>query len=562
MVRLRSTRLIFCALPAILALASAARAFDAETLAYTITPKFGAGRTRVELTWETRGRGTSVLSVASRFGRIENVEALLSNVHFNGAKSVRQDGPLWIVSHTKDAVLDIRYDVALKLKSFDDWDAQQLPIVTDNFFHGVGSAFLMTPNSHPGTPAEFETSLRWALPAGRKAACSWGGVSRSVAARVRPADLKQSVYLAGDLSTKTVEIGGLRISVAIVDDFAFSLDEFAEHSARIVKAECDFLAETSFPDFLVTAIPCGRPLREGETRIAGSGLYHSFALFVGPKAKWDDGIEHLFAHELFHHWNGRLLQAADPERLVYWFIEGFTDYYALRILHESRIWSDATYAKWLNKHLREYAANPAKNASNDDINARYWSERDTVGQVAYERGLLLGLRWNQLATQRGARDGVDALFRALLARARGGGFELTNSAVRQIGAQSLGPWFESEFDKHVVAAATVDVPADCLAPALTGKLETVYEHELGFDRVRSLKEKRVRGLIAASEAAKTGLRDGDELVSWDIPGNPDRKTRLQIKRNGKPLDIEYTARGTARQVLQFRAAGHNSPPRP
>ena len=121
----------------------------------------------------------------------------------------------------------------------------------------------MTPNSHPGTPAEFEASLRWALPAGYKAACSWGGVARSVAARVRPADLKQSVYLAGKLATKSTETGGLKMAVAIVDDFGFSLDEFTENSARIVKAECDFLGETAFPDFLVTAIPCGRPLREG-----------------------------------------------------------------------------------------------------------------------------------------------------------------------------------------------------------------------------------------------------------------------------------------------------------
>src|SRR5262245_60878943 len=121
--------------PAILALATGARAGDLETLAYTLTPKFGEGRTRIELTWETHGRTTSVLSVAPRFGRIEHVDALLSGVHINGAKSVKQDGPLWVVSHSRDAILDLRYDVAVKLKSFDDWDAQQLPIAAESFFH-------------------------------------------------------------------------------------------------------------------------------------------------------------------------------------------------------------------------------------------------------------------------------------------------------------------------------------------------------------------------------------------------------------------------------------------
>ncbi|MBI5864196.1 MAG: hypothetical protein HZB38_06790, partial [Planctomycetes bacterium] len=37
---------------------------DAETLMYTLTPRFGEGRIRVELTWETGQRSASVLSVA------------------------------------------------------------------------------------------------------------------------------------------------------------------------------------------------------------------------------------------------------------------------------------------------------------------------------------------------------------------------------------------------------------------------------------------------------------------------------------------------------------------
>lgn len=534
-----------------------------ESLTYTISPRFGEGRTQVELTWETRGRTTSVLSVAQRFGKIENVAGLLSGVRIDGGKSVKRDGSLWIVTHATNATLEVRYDVGSKIKSFDEWDAQQLPIASADFFHGIGSAFLMTPNSHPGTPTEFEVALRWVLPAGYKAACSWGGTARSVAARLKPADLKQSAYLAGKIQTRTREADGLKVSVAMVDQFPFSAEEFAEFSARIVKAECDFMGETEFPEFLVTLIPVGRRLKDGETRIAGSGLYHGFSLFLAPQSPLSDGVEHLFAHELFHFWNGRLLPAADPERMVYWFVEGFTDYYALRILYESKIWSAATYAKWLNKHIREYAANPGRNASNGEINESYWTQRDTVGQVAYQRGLLLGLRWQHLSKVRAAGGskpgskgaGLDTWVRSLIDRARAGRYEISNAELRKTGTQSLGDWFSAEFDKYVEQAATVEVPPECLAPGLTGATTTVFEHDLGFERARSLKEKRVRGLRAGGPADKAGLREGDELVSWTIPGNADAPTSLEIKRDGHTRTIEFVARGEARNVVQFSPAG-------
>lgn len=535
----------------------------AESLVYTLSPRFGEGRTKVEFTWETRGRTTSVISVAQRFGKIENVVGLLSDVRIEGAKNVKRDGALWIVTHATNATLEVSYEVGSKIKTFDEWDAQQLPIASSDFFHGIGSAFLMTPNSHPGTPAEFEVALRWVLPAGYKAACSWGGTARSVAARLKPADLKQSAYLAGKIQTRTREVDGLKVSVALVDAFPFSAEEFAEFSARIVKAECDFMGETEFPEFLVTLIPAGRALKDGETRIAGSGLYHGFSLFLAPQSPLNDGVEHLFAHELFHFWNGRLLSAADPERMVYWFVEGFTDYYALRILYESKIWSAATYAKWLNKHIREYAANPARNASNGEINEGYWTQRDTVGQVAYQRGLLLGLRWQHLSKARGGGaskpgskgTGLDAWMRSLIDRARAGRYEISNAELRKTGTQALGEWFVAEFDKYVEQAATVEVPVNCLAPGLAGTTTTVFEHDLGFERARSLKEKRVRGLRAGGPADRAGLREGDELISWTIPGNADAPTSLEIKRDGRTRTIEYVARGEARSVLQFAPAG-------
>ena len=134
----------------------------------------------------------------------------------------------------------------------------------------------------------------------------------------------------------------------------------------------------------------GEAVKAGDTRLSGMGLYRSFALMAAPGSELTDAFEHLFAHELFHHWNGGVLQAKQPDKLAYWFIEGFTDYYSLRILHESGYWQPKVYAKWTNRHLREYDENPAQNASNQDILERYWQERDTVRRGALSARLAAG----------------------------------------------------------------------------------------------------------------------------------------------------------------------------
>lgn len=522
-----------------------------ETLTYVLTPQFERGRLKVELVWSTMGRTSSALSVAPRFGRIDDVSALLKNVRIDGARSVRRDGALWLVQHGKNAELRASYEISPGASRFDDWESQHLPLTTRDFFHGVGSAFLLTPNSHPGTPAAFETALRWVLPAGWKGVSSWGGITRSAGAQMSPADLRQSVYFAGKLETKTVKEDGLVVSVAMAPGFDFSIDEFADFTTKIIKAETNFVREPAFPPFVVTAMPAGPPIRDGESRVAGSGLYQSFALYMAPKSTLTDGVQKLFAHELFHQWNGRLLPGAEPERLVYWFTEGFTEYYALRILFESSVWDATTYAKWINRHLREYAANPAINATNGEIDARYWSDRDTVGEVAYQRGVLLGLRWHALAKKQGQRAGVDAWFFGLLEAARRGAVALTNDKLRQTGVVTFGDWFGAEFDRYVRNAQTIDLPPDVLAPALKGRIEKVTAYDLGFDRGRSLAEKRVSGLRKGSAAAAAGLREGDELVAWTITGDPETPTRVEVRRDGRTVKIEFFARGPTREIIQF-----------
>ncbi|MGE0478952.1 MAG: hypothetical protein AB7Q17_00645 [Phycisphaerae bacterium] len=524
-----------------------------ETLTYTLAPNPETGGIRVELAWETRGRTVSVLGVSARWGNIDNVSALLGDVQIDGCHGVQQQQSRWILRHGPRTTIRCAYDFDPGRKSF-QWDGTHYPITTRTFFHGIGNAFLMVPEPGGDAPREFQVVLRWKLPnPAWRAVASWG-VGKALGDKLDAGDLRHSVYLAGELAIQSAERDGRRVTVALPDKFGFTPAEFLKMAGTIVGQQCDYLNERNFPAFIVTAIPVGDPLKEGDSRIAGSGLYHSFALWIPPRAKLNDAVEHLFAHELFHYWNGRLLPAAQPEGLVYWFVEGFTDYYALRILHESGQWSSEQYAKWINRHIREYVANPAIHATNEEIRDEYWRQRSTVGEVAYQRGLMLGLRWDRLARQQGVRNGLDRLFFALLDRARAGGFELSNDAIRRVGVEQLGAWFAGEFDQFVVQARTVSVPVDALAPKLIGSDARVYDYDPGFDRERSLQQQKIIGLKRGSAAERAGLREGDEMLGYSLLADPEKQSELKVMRKGELRTIRYFPRGPAVEALQFKPA--------
>lgn len=522
-----------------------------DVIAYTIAPDPDTGRTRVELQWDTQGRVISAIGVSTRWMGIEDVSQLLENVGIEGGR-VRREASRWIIEHKRGATLRLSYTVNPRRTQL-DWKSTGYPVATREFFHGFGNAFLLTPEAGGDVPSTYTALLRWKLPGDWKAACSWG-VGKSVATTIEAADLRHSVYVAGKLSIREKEQDGRSVTVAILNRFRFETDEFLDSASAIIAKECEFMRESAFPPFVVTVVPVGDPVGEKGSQLSGSGLYNSFALFMAPESRLNDAVEHLFAHELFHYWNGRILGAARPEGLVMWFTEGMTDYYARRILFESGLWDAATYAKWTNRQIRQYAWNPAVRATNERIRDAFWRERDTVGEVAYQRGMLLGLRWHRLARDRGVKEGLDALLFALLDKARREKFELSNEGIRRIGREVLGEWFAAEFDRFVVNAEPVEIPQDALMPALVGKPSRAYEFDLGFVRERSLKERRIIGLKPGSAAEKAGLRENDELVGWDVYGEADQETVLKIRRGDKVRTISYFPRGESREAVQFTPA--------
>jgi predicted metalloprotease with PDZ domain len=108
----------------------------------------------------------------------------------------------------------------------------------------------------------------------------------------------------------------------------------------------------------------------------------------------------LLAHEIFHAWNGDRTERESPEALVYWFTEGFADYYARRFLLRSGLITLQEYLLDLNANLREYFSSAMRTLPNRSLVDGSSGGRD-LQRMPYRRGDILAHQLAASASERG-----------------------------------------------------------------------------------------------------------------------------------------------------------------
>lgn len=562
-------------LPALLPCSPAVQELDdrevaAAELVYRIERVQGAtGPVVVHLELRGDASGTTELAVAERWGGVEaggEDLADLTALGETGAQlAVERPAPhRWIVRHGPGEQLTVRYSLAPNGHQLEqDPDTNRRPIVNEHVFHGYGELFLATP-AHLAGDARRTLSLAWDG-FGEKAyyACSFGVGPGPHVFEASLDQLVQAVYLAGDVRLVAREIGADTVWLAADDrDWAFDMDEFADLLAAIVETERAFFGDQGPPFYLVTLIPVG-VAEPGSLSLGGTGLVNSFSLAIQPGLSLDPAgtgylrVVKLLAHEMFHEWNGRVLGRDQPEELVYWFSEGFTDFFTRRLLLRCGAIGVDDYVGELNEMLRRLHASPVRGEPNTRIRADFWNDAD-VRDLPYVRGDFVALLLDHAIRQSsGGERSLDDLFRALVARARAEGWKVSTAKLLEEFATWTTPEVAEQLRAIVEDGALPSVSLETLAPCLALRTAEVASFDAGFDLERSIRERVVHGVRQGGPAAAAGLRDGLELSSWSVyQKQSDVPIRLTVKIEGAEKTIEYMPAGERLPVPRFeRAAG-------
>src|SRR3569832_420287 len=210
-------------------------------------------------------------------------------------------------------------------------------------------------------------TLKWEdIPPGWRIANSFGAQQVIQKVSCSPNALQYAAFLAGDFQVVECNRGTNPVYIAIRGEWPFSTDEFVNLIEQIFISQRCFWNDYEFPYYLVSVIPIDA---EGST--GGTALTNTFSLFLGDtRFSKDEFLKHLawlISHEHFHTWNGIKISSSEPEGSMYWFSEGFTEYYAVKLNHKNGIMSQNDYVDHINELLIDYFSSPVHYASNETI---------------------------------------------------------------------------------------------------------------------------------------------------------------------------------------------------
>jgi predicted metalloprotease with PDZ domain len=320
---------------------------------------------------------------------------------------------------------------------------------------------------------------------------------------------------------------------------------------------------------------------------AGGGMEHSNSAAIF--APSDAFLNNVSAHEFFHLWNVKRIRPASLEPVDYtkemytralWFAEGVTNTYGSYALVRTGLWNRQEFYTDLSRQISDLEVRPAEqwqSAEQSSLDA--WLEKYALyNQPArsvsyYQKGQVLGVLLDILIRDRtDNQKSLDDVMRTMNADfAKEGKFYRDSLDIRLSAEKVTGGSLEDFFNKYIGGAEPLPYASVLLLSGLELHSYESARPLLGFFVERAPNGPViVRGVDADSDAAKAGLRVGDEILRWnngEAPRRPERwlgsqklgdQLRLHVKRDDKELDVVVHLGEVREKVYQVAESGHAS----
>jgi predicted metalloprotease with PDZ domain len=145
---------------------------------------------------------------------------------------------------------------------------------------------------------------------------------------------------------------------------------------------------------------------------------------------------------------------------LFWFTEGFTDYFAFTLLVLEGMRPFDRFLSTLNDKLRQYAENPARSWPNSRAGREYHRDCDAQA-LAYLRGMFIALNWN-VAIRRatGGKASLTDMVRSL----RQNRSVLTASTIAEAAVLFGVKDAASDIVRWIDEGHTIELSSDALGP--------------------------------------------------------------------------------------------------
>lgn len=382
----------------------------------------------VELIFKGGPGGTTTLRIPHSWGGHHNLEQNISSPKaLSPHTRVLQQNNKTVVIHPANSRVRLSYQIIpQKRETLHQNRNYYKPILQNDYLHLIGETFLIHPDRD--TENEITVTLVWKnLPESWSLIHSYGAHKRKTHTKTTLTHLKNSLFVAGNVQIIRQDVLGNPLYFVLSGSWNFPADQFMQTTGRVLETQRNFWNDHDFDFFLVSLSHIGAAC----CHAGGLNLHHAVSLFLPDDQKLTAELKHLVAHELFHTWNGQKIQRAYPQEKLFWFSEGFTNYFARLINLKSGVISPAEYVDGLNRVIFEYYSPPADNSQNLALRNEFWKNNEAA-KNPYVKGEILARYWNELIKKSNPDRSLGSLMKYLFKHARETGTKVSERLLDEI----------------------------------------------------------------------------------------------------------------------------------
>jgi len=338
------------------------------------------------------------------------------------------------------------------------------PILDKNYFHILGMRLFIIPDEIFETESsKVKIKVIWSDLPNDGIFHSSFGFDKNLDLNVTEEELYASFFIGGDFRRYEFDYQGNSVYFVTRGDWKiFDDEDIFKILKETITFQNDFWNEPRGGIYSVSLLPTFEPwtISSKANSLGGSGLPNSFISF----ASNNDGttlkrMSWLYNHELLHKWISRTIKN-ENEVEQYWFSEGFTDYYAYKLMLKNKKLNAEEFIAILNNEvIIPHYKDTINNIPNSELTfQKYWSNYALYEKLPYRRGLLYAfLIDTQIKEQSQYTKILDYLMRELLAMAlKDENMRLNSSVFKQLLSKYLFNNALADFETYIINGQLID----------------------------------------------------------------------------------------------------------
>ena len=339
------------------------------------------------------------------------------------------------------------------------------PIITKDYFHILGMRLFMFPvELFKDTNSKALFNISWDSLPNKGLFHSSFGKERDQLIEVTQEELYASFFVGGDFRRYQFYYQNKPVYFVTRGDWkSISDKEVLKILEETVQSQYQFWNDAIKTQFSVSLIPT---TEEKGYSIGGSGLTDSFISFASNNpTTTNQRLTWLYNHELMHKWLGRtILNENEVEQ--YWFSEGFTDYYAYKLMLKHNNLTLKEFVDIINNEvLMPHYQDKVATIPNAELTfQKYWSNYATYSKLPYRRGLLYALILDtQIKQQTNFTKSLDDLMLSLYDKAlKDSNFRLNSTTFKKELSTYLSNGALKDFEKYITNGELIDFKGQLL----------------------------------------------------------------------------------------------------